>query len=120
MSMRKLVGRKQGGSLAIINSKALRDYLSSYPEGQEFVITISLVEELRSNNQNKLYWKWCELMADELGWNGGKDEVHEYLKKNFNNDESTTDLTTERFNTYMQKVSAFAGSNQITLPYDGD
>lgn len=89
---------------------------------------VEIKEIRRSNNANALYWKWCSIIGNELGYD--KDELHEAFKRKFIGEDqgtdlfgniykrpkSSADLKKKEFCDYMSKVQAFAFSNGITLP----
>lgn len=82
----------------------------------------------RGNNQNALYWKWLQIIADETGHD--KDELHEAFKRNFIGvddgidifgnlylrPKSSAKLKKREFHEYMVKVEIYANSLNIVLP----
>lgn len=91
-------------------------------EGRQVFVSIVRQSQTRTLPQNRLYWKWIE----EIALNIGDDEqsVHEYLKDKFllkrvaellngktmELPPSTKRLSTSEMSLYMEKVSAWAAS----------
>ena len=50
-------------------------------DGVRVVIEIREAENVRTNQQNKLWWSWMNIIADELGYS--KQEIHDILKYKF-------------------------------------
>jgi hypothetical protein len=86
-------------------------------------------EETRRIRANNLYWKWVEIIAEELGYD--KLSLHEALKEKFlGMDEYVTldgevrtkpkeskTLSVKKFNEYMNNVHVFASQELgIVLP----
>ena len=91
------------------------EWLKQFPEEQWFTFQVIPVGSINASNQSKLYHKWCDIIADEFGWDSGS-EMHDYFKQQFNNSQSTKSFDTKQWSTYMSKVLAFANSNNINLP----
>lgn len=82
----------------------------------------------RSYDQNRLYWKYLEVICQDTG-NESPEELHEYLKrallpprfitvlgKTIKVPESTTRLSTVQFTEYITKINSLTG---IPIPnYD--
>jgi len=94
-------------------------WLSQFPADQWFNFDVTPIG-LGASDQQKLYFKWRDILAEELGWDSSA--MHEYLKKTYNDGKSTKGLDTKGWSVFMSKVFAFAGSNNITLPlgYDSE
>src|SRR3990167_526870 len=74
----------KNGSIGNFYSQDFLAYCKSLPDGEYFVIVKTAKEhEIRSNNQNKYYWK-CVVgpISEHLGYT--PDETHEILKFKFN------------------------------------
>lgn len=91
------------------------EWLKQFPEDRWFTIDVKPLGNLNVSNQSKLYHKWCDILAEEYGWDSG-DDMHQFLKKTYNNSESTKGMDTKQWSTYMTKVLSFASENNITLP----
>lgn len=103
------------GQIPRIESKEkFIEWLKQFPDDSWFNITVE-VKGSANTNQKKLYHKWCDILAQEFGWDSGK-EMHEYLKDTYNSGQSTKDMDTKQLAEYMTKVSAFASMNNVTLP----
>jgi hypothetical protein len=104
-------------------------------KGREIELTIKKRSKKRSGDQNAYYWGVVVHLVSEalidLGNEITPDEAHEFLKANFNYTEitneqtgevmkiprSTSDLTTEEFTDYIEKVAKWAAEwLNITIP----
>ena len=50
-------------------------------EGKDIVFTISENKDFRTNSQNKLWWKYMQIIGDHLGYT--KEECHDICKLKF-------------------------------------
>lgn len=119
-------GKVDDGRLHIYNRNAFISLLKNF-NGKEIKISIERKKKTRSCPQNRYYWG-CIIPAIQQGLfeTQGEwisiDEVHEFLKQNFNykeivNDKTgevlrlgitTTDKSTLEFEEYMDKCRQFA------------
>ena len=119
-------GKVENGNLHIYNRNVFKSMLSIF-NSKEIKIIIERKKKTRSNPQNRYYWG-CIIPAIQQGLleTQGEwisiDEVHEFLKQNFNykeivNDKTgevlrlgitTTDKSTLEFEEYMDKCRQFA------------
>ena len=96
-------------------------------DGVRVVIEIREAENVRTNQQNKLWWSWMNIIADELGYS--KQEIHDILKYKFllreemidgeihQSLKSTTTLTKKEFNKLTEDVFYWANDTfNINLP----
>lgn len=104
-----------GTSPRIQQKDKLVEWLKQFPEDQWFEVDVKPIGKHNNTSQSKLYHKWCDIMAEEFGWDSG-DEMHTYLKDTYNNGESTKGFDTKQWSEYMLKVQAFASQNNINLP----
>lgn len=108
------------------------EHLTALNPDKVWSVTIKKHSKKRSNNANNLYWKWASIIAQDLGYS--EDNLHEAFKRNFIGEErvydpvgkfsmlvtkSSKDLNTEDFSKFMNKVEAFAMSENIRLPQPG-
>lgn len=97
-----------------------REVASCFPD-QPIVLTVDKPKRKRSNNQNEYYWGVVvELIRQSLkersGFDLTKEETHDFLKSKFNSIEvagllipkSTTALSTEQFNQYIETIVKWA------------
>jgi hypothetical protein len=88
------------------------------------VYQIKRIVPVRSNNQNKLYWAYLQIVENETGNNAS--DLHEMLKrtllppkfitvlgKEIKIPMSTTELNKSDFTIYLDKISALTG---VPLP----
>lgn len=93
----------------------LVEWLSQFPADEWFDFDIIPLGKSNNSLQQKLYFRWCDIIASDLGWDSGK-EVHKYFKTTYNSDKSTKDLDVKGWSEYMIKVQSFASENNIKLP----
>jgi len=120
----KIYGRVENGKLiSSLNEKSLKIF-----EGEEVEIRIRVRSNNRSNEQNSLYWKWIEILSNDLGYT--KTELHELIKYKFlkreskNKDgestvviKSTSTLTIKEFNDFMNDILYWSNNTlEISLP----
>lgn len=121
----KIYGRVENGKLiSSLNEKSLKIF-----EGEEVEIRIRVRSNNRSNEQNSLYWKWIEILSNDLGYT--KTEIHELIKYKFlkreskNKDgkstvviKSTSTLTIKEFNDFMNDILYWSNNTlEISLPH---
>lgn len=81
------------------NRNTVFDAIRSF-EGKEVLITIQRMRKHRSNNQNRYYWGvvvecWKHLLKQSQGEIYSSQEVHDFLKMNFNYREIVDESTGE-------------------------
>lgn len=114
--------------------QAVIDYLQRIPDnGKRFDVSILAHREKRSITQNKLYWMWVGIIADEIGYTN-RDELHEVFKMMFLGSKnveiadithkiplSTMSLDTAGFTHFLERLEAWAGSELgVILPHPED
>lgn len=119
---------KPGGSLLIHNRKEMDRWLSSQAREKDvpFTITLERKKRKRSNEVNRYWWgvviPVIHRGLTEAGHDIRKDDIHEFLKANFNFSEmvnedtgevirvpkSTADLSGSDFWELIDKVARFA------------
>lgn len=120
----------QDGKLRWINEAYMAHWLPKF-EGQKAVLTIKKKWSKRSLNQNKLYWLWLDIIAEDTGHT--PDELHTIYKglfspkkiikvgkRVFNIPKGTSELSKGEMVEYMLNVEAEAGSLGIILPSPND
>lgn len=98
------------------NKRAWAEYLSSV-DGKALVVQIDQERWIRSASQNKFYWAYLRIIANETG--NTEDDLHEYFKRIFLVPEyktilgqevklpaSTTKLNKAEMGEYLDKISA--------------
>ncbi len=94
-------------------------------------VEIKEYKKNRSTSQNRMYWKWVNVLADYQGY--ASEEMHEVLKQSLlgtiqrkimGNEyliaKSTSKLTTVEFSSYLERIEELAGKLQISLPKPDD
>jgi hypothetical protein len=114
------------GKLSLYQSDVLHRWIRNHKD-TTVVLSINERRKRRSNLQNAYYFGVLVAMVQEAMNSFGNDytseEVHEFLKKEFNYEEkeigegyyikvprSTTRLTTVEFSDYKEKIQQFASS----------
>lgn len=113
--------------------QAVCNYLQSLKVSHKpYRVSIGVEKSQRTKDQNRLYWLWLNCISDESG--NSVDDLHEYLKHKFLNTyarviygeevkstQSTTELNTDEFTKYLEKVQIWAANELgITLPNPDD
>ena len=96
-------------------------------EGKDIIFTILENKDYRTNSQNKLWWKYMQIMSADLGFT--KDEMHDLCKLKFLKREryedgikveylkSTAQLTKKEFKKLVDDVIIWAAQTfSINLP----
>jgi len=96
-------------------------------EGKDITFTILENKDYRTNTQNKLWWKYMQIMGSELGYS--KEEFHDICKLKFLKRErfedgikveylkSTAQLTKKEFKKLVDDVIIWAAQTfSINLP----
>lgn len=126
-------GQVKDGKLHIVNRKEFDKAVSRLSGDVE--LTIQKKRKTRSNPQNRYYWGnvipiCCEILKD-CGYLFTHDQVHEFLKANFNtkpltNEKTgetlaipltTTTLTTVEYEEYLERIRVWAWDfASVTIP----
>ena len=107
--------------------KDLISSIAKMEDGIKIIIEVREAKDIRTNSQNRLWWKWMEIISSEIGYE--KQEIHDILKYKFllreeiiegemhQNLKSTTTLTKKEFNKLTQDVFYWANDTfNINLP----
>lgn len=101
-------------------------------EPRVYEVTVKRKSEKRTLPQNRLYYLWLNCISAETG--NEVEDLHEYFKTKFlgvryriiygegiTTPLTTTDLTTEQFTDYLEKVQRWSNTEQgIILPNPND
>jgi hypothetical protein len=123
----KIFGKISKGKIVWDNKTKLIEGLKNFNEGADVVVEIREAETARTINQNKLWWKWMQILGDF--WGLSRNEAHDLCKVKFLKQEilingekidklqSTTTLTKGEFNLLMNDVLFWANDTfQVNLP----
>lgn len=116
-------------TLKFVNLDYLKNFLREMPENQYLVIDIEKRKNIRSNNQNAMYWGLIlPTIANDLGYTS--DELHSVFKRMFLPrkyitikgkrklvDPTTTKLTTQQFTEYIEKILVWS-SQELGTEWD--
>ena len=97
-------------------------------EPGDYMLSLEEWKSKRSLNQNALYWKWLQIIGDELGYY--KDELHEEFIEAFSDIYTikgldgkpkqkrlrTSKMNVQQMSTYMDRIQQFAAEQGIMLP----
>ena len=124
----KHYGRIKKGKLELLDEQRFIDDLIAL-DGVDIVLTVSENKDFRTNSQNKLYWKICTILGDEIGYT--KQETHDIIKTKFLQREriedgrkikylkSTTQLTKKEFTKLVNDITIWVAQTfSISLPYE--
>ena len=105
--------------------RGLTDYLKGFKEGDEISIEVTKWKNKRTLNQNSYYWSVLTTIST-IGHSS--EELHEIFKRLFitpkfvlyrgreiKMPKSTTDLSTEEFREYIERIRAEAGQMGIII-----
>ena len=123
----KAFGKILKGKIVFDNEAKFLNEVKKLHEGARVVISINEAEDVRSNQQNRLWWKWMTIIGQELGNNS--QEIHDILKYKFLLKEetiegerhqyikSTSTLTKDEFSKLAQDVFYWSNDTlNIKLP----
>ena len=121
-------GKIVKGKIIFDDKAKFMDEISKFDDDIKIVIEVREAKDIRTTAQNRLWWKWIEIISDELGYED-KQEIHNILKYKFLLKEemidgelhqglkSTTTLTKEEFGKLTQVVFYWANDTfNINLP----
>lgn len=96
-------------------------------EGKNVIVDVEEVKNFRSGNQNRLYWKYLEVIAADVG--ESPERLHTIFKglyspkvqmkfkdKSYMIPKSTTDMSVGEFVEYLIKVQSEAADLGVILP----
>ena len=123
----KAFGKIVNGKIIFDDRAKFLNDIAEFDDDIKIVIEIREAKDIRTNAQNRLWWKWIELISQETG--NEKQEIHSILKYKFLLKEemidgelhqglkSTTTLTKEEFGKLTQDVFYWANDTfNINLP----
>lgn len=116
-------GKSIDGKLRFDNQRAVDDYLASVDK-KSLIIRIDKEKSVRSYNQNRYYWFYLRLIANDSGHT--EDELHQLFKRIFlpptfitvlgreiKVPSTTKGLNKNEFSEYLDKIAA---ETNIPLP----
>ena len=128
MKQLKAFGKIVNGKIIFDDKAKFISDISNFDNNIKIVIEVREAKDIRTNAQNRLWWKWIEIISDELGYED-KQEIHNILKYKFLLKEemingelhqglkSTTTLTKQEFGKLTQDVFYWANDTfNINLP----
>ena len=128
MKQLKAFGKIVNGKIIFDDKAKFINDIAKFDNDIKIVIEVREAKDIRTNAQNRLWWKWIEIISDELGYSD-KQEIHNILKYKFLLKEemidgeihqglkSTTTLTKEEFTKLTQDVFYWANDTfNINLP----
>jgi hypothetical protein len=123
----KAFGEIVKGKIVFNNKAKFLNDVAEFNDGTIIVISINEAKDVRTNQQNKLWWAWMQIIGDTIGYS--KNETHDIMKYKFLLREetiegethqyikSTTTLSKEDFNKIAQDVFFWANDTlNIKLP----
>ena len=123
----KAFGKIVKGKIVFNNKAKFLNGVAKFDEGTIIVISINEAKDVRTNQQNKLWWSWMQIIGESIGYS--KNEIHDIVKYKFLLREevidgethqyikSTTTLSKEDFSKITQDVFFWANDTlNIKLP----
>ena len=123
----KAFGKIEKGKIIFDDKAKFLNSIAKMEDGIKIVLEVREAKDVRTNSQNRLWWKWMEIISSELVYE--KQEIHDILKYKFllreemmdgeihQNLKSTTTLTKKEFNKLTQDVFFWANDTfNINLP----
>ena len=124
----KAFGKIVKGKIVFDNKAKFINEVAEFDDNIKVIIEVREAKDIRTNAQNRLWWKWVEIISDELGY-ADKQEIHNILKYKFLLKEemidgenqqyikSTTTLTKKEFSKITQDIFYWANDTlNIKLP----
>ena len=116
------------GELRVNSPDRFKQHLAKFTEQDLLIVSVEKPKKIRSNQQNKYYWKILETIMLDTGHT--ENELHEVFKRMFRpkrfltigNKEveitgTTTTLTTQEFAKYIDQIIIYAASElSIAIP----
>tara|TARA_R110002020_G_scaffold346394_2_gene560278 strand:+ start:1574 stop:1954 length:381 start_codon:yes stop_codon:yes gene_type:complete len=109
----KLFGTIKNKKIVWDDKVKLVDGVGDFIDGTRVVVSIKEAKDVRTNQQNKLYWKWIEVIGDSLGYT--KEESHSLIKYKFLLREEIIDGET---NHYLKSTATLSKKEFSKLTHD--
>ena len=77
----KASGKIQKGKIIFDNKADFISSIAKMEDGIKIIIEVREVKDIRTNSQNRLWWKWMEIISSGIGYE--KQEIHDILKYKF-------------------------------------
>lgn len=77
----KAFGKIEKGKLVFDDKAKFLNELNKFHEGTRIIVRVEEAKDVRTNQQNKLYWTWIDLIGSNLGYT--KEETHNLVKYKF-------------------------------------
>ncbi len=77
----KILGTIKKKKIVFDDKVKFLNEVAKFSEGTRIVINVEEAKDVRSNQQNKLYWTWVQVIAESLGYS--KEECHDIIKYKF-------------------------------------
>ena len=75
----KAFGKIVKGKIVFDDRAKFLNDVAKFDDDIKIVIEVREAKDIRTNAQNRLWWKWIEIISDELGYSD-KQEIHNILK----------------------------------------
>jgi hypothetical protein len=77
----KAFGKIEKGKLVFDDKAKFLNELNNFTEGTRIIIRVEEAKDVRTNQQNKLYWTWVNILSSNIGYT--KEETHNLVKYKF-------------------------------------
>ena len=85
----KATGKIKRGKIIFDDYAKFLNDVAKFHDGAVVIIQVNEAQDIRSNQQNKLWWSWMQTLGNELGYD--KTEIADILKYKFLIYEETID-----------------------------
>ena len=109
----KAFGKIEKSKIIFDDKAKFLNEVAEFQEGTRIVMEIKEAKDVRSNQQNKLYWSWIKIIGDSLGYTS--EEAHNIIKYKFLLREEIIDGDK---NFYLKSTSTLSKAEFVKLTED--
>lgn len=109
----KAFGKIVKGKIIFDNKAKFLNDVGEFIEGSRIVMEVKEAKDVRTNQQNKLYWSWIKIIGDNLGYTA--EETHNLIKYKFLLREEIIEGET---NFYLKSTSTLSKGEFVKLTED--
>ena len=109
----KAFGKIVKGKIVFDDKAKFLNEVGEFVEGTRIVMEIKEAKDVRTNQQNKLYWSWIKIIGDNLGYTSA--ETHNLVQYKFLLREEIIEGET---NFYLKSTSTLSKTEFIKLTQD--
>ena len=109
----KAFGKIIKGKIIFDDKAKFLNEVGEFIEGSRIVMEVKEAKDVRTNQQNKLYWSWIKIIGDNLGYTA--EETHNLIKYKFLLREEIIEGET---NFYLKSTSSLSETEFVKLTQD--